>query len=674
MGKYASTVRWIDVPRSEWTGLFYIIWWQLRQRPFYLHHTVPRCPDGSPRRGKLPYRTLDFSTFETRFLRILPYDFDETTPLLCCEVVYASVVSPPSYVALSYCWDDPSTTTPVIINGFKHHVTVNLEAALRQLRKRGKSLVWADAICINQGDLYERSYQVQRMGQIYHKALKVVSWLGNTPSPADNPVLSANLNSVICGVHAPLRYWLSLCQDPYWRRIWIIQEVSKARTVEIWHACHTYKLDNFIRDVLIKENDLALGYFDSLLLRSLQAFREREIQSHIAVPRMLLSEALLKSRHSLSTDQRDKLYALLSLTLDGNEVIPTPNYTQPAEDVFQEATTSMIVRQGQTALILLAGRCKPVRNSWIPNWLTLAAVLPPWITDSILHKRENLHFKTFVDADGLCLEGSLRDMVAWVPSHHAHSFDVQNPDAHHSQDCGDLRMHSYDDSLKVVLPIWDLITLFSKRKWSLPPYARWAFGKNCRTEHAAFALVALCLGTSKTPAPPSLASWYECHKDMPIYTISLQQWFRAHFRNTLKQCWSKEKFAHYREAPLKLIQEMANHELFMEAMIVQNGLRAIRLYGMKFVSTILNRVAVVHGSTQFNDMVFRLDNCPLPVVLRSRWPSTGFRYVGEVLRPTFEDGDGRSVENGYVTPVGNFDRLRRISHSSPHCVRSIRLI
>ena len=39
-------------------------------------------------------------------------------------------------------------------------------------------VVWADGICINQGDVHEKEAQVQLMGDIYSKAEKTIVWLG----------------------------------------------------------------------------------------------------------------------------------------------------------------------------------------------------------------------------------------------------------------------------------------------------------------------------------------------------------------------------------------------------------------------------------------------------------------------------------------------------------------
>lgn len=40
-------------------------------------------------------------------------------------------------------------------------------------------IAWADAICINQADNEEKSFQVNQMGDIYDKAAEVIVWLGH---------------------------------------------------------------------------------------------------------------------------------------------------------------------------------------------------------------------------------------------------------------------------------------------------------------------------------------------------------------------------------------------------------------------------------------------------------------------------------------------------------------
>src|SRR3954447_9300852 len=112
----------------------------------------------------MEYKPLEFATFEFRLLDTLPCRRGEAedSPVRC-TLYHSSLIEPPAYRALSYCWGDPLVTKPIIIDGHVVQVTANLEAALRQLRALNLSAFWIDAICINQADLMERGLQVMRM-------------------------------------------------------------------------------------------------------------------------------------------------------------------------------------------------------------------------------------------------------------------------------------------------------------------------------------------------------------------------------------------------------------------------------------------------------------------------------------------------------------------------------
>ncbi|KAI4179181.1 MAG: hypothetical protein L6R41_007995, partial [Letrouitia leprolyta] len=57
-------------------------------------------------------------------------------------------------------------------------ITVSLHGALKNLQRPEPRSLWADAICIDQSNIAERSSQVTMMGAIYERALSVQIWLG----------------------------------------------------------------------------------------------------------------------------------------------------------------------------------------------------------------------------------------------------------------------------------------------------------------------------------------------------------------------------------------------------------------------------------------------------------------------------------------------------------------
>jgi len=111
-----------------------------------------RSSSPAPRRlGNISFRyhDLDQRREEIRLLRILP----ETTSIIKCELFHTSLYNPCPYIAVSYAWGDADDTGTIILDGHEFVVTESLKLALERLRSRHTPVVvWADAICINQGD------------------------------------------------------------------------------------------------------------------------------------------------------------------------------------------------------------------------------------------------------------------------------------------------------------------------------------------------------------------------------------------------------------------------------------------------------------------------------------------------------------------------------------------
>lgn len=204
-----------------------------------------------------------------RLVRILPGEDDSAVQL---ELIHAELTDTLEYEALSYPWLDWPTpeetlstsmdSEDVFINGQKvvasHTLATYLRMA-RQLEER-RGWLWVDALCINQQDLEERNAQVLKMKKIYPMAQRVVVWLGRAVSietndgpPIDSKVGIDFLNEIYdhCpSEHGQLLAWfekilretedvlswakwkslLTLLRKPWWSRMWVVQEVSMART------------------------------------------------------------------------------------------------------------------------------------------------------------------------------------------------------------------------------------------------------------------------------------------------------------------------------------------------------------------------------------------------------------------------------------------------------------
>lgn len=118
---------------------------------------------------------------EIRYISLHPGNVDDP---LQCNFIYGLALPdrvPLMYSALSYCWGNELASQPITLNGHPIQISKNLAAALRNLRRASGSkhmTLWADALCINQSDLEEKSVQVPRMSFIYENASQVICWPG----------------------------------------------------------------------------------------------------------------------------------------------------------------------------------------------------------------------------------------------------------------------------------------------------------------------------------------------------------------------------------------------------------------------------------------------------------------------------------------------------------------
>lgn len=77
----------------------------------------------------------------------------------------------------------------ITVNGISLSVMENLLHGLKRIRQSNESIpIWIDALCINQSDDAEQSFQVAMMADIYVGAKSVVIWLGEGQDPAEDEI------------------------------------------------------------------------------------------------------------------------------------------------------------------------------------------------------------------------------------------------------------------------------------------------------------------------------------------------------------------------------------------------------------------------------------------------------------------------------------------------------
>ena len=219
-----------------------------------------------------------------------------------------------AFEALSYVWGPSNDRRYVTCNEKTLSITRDLQNALRHLRLDNESrTMWIDQLCINQQDLNEKSAQVQLMGSIYRSAKRVIVWLGDQSETSEmamrflpgleaalstyhgkssaNTIFNAQLGQELKSTHFVLppckaAEWTSLSElfaRPWFRRLWIVQEVVLGQEVQL--QCGRSNLPWSTLEQLMKNLDQQLYLLDLiskggaprglLLFRNIQALRDR---------------------------------------------------------------------------------------------------------------------------------------------------------------------------------------------------------------------------------------------------------------------------------------------------------------------------------------------------------------------------------------------------------------
>lgn len=297
-----------------------------------------------------------------RLLRILPAlddsagieiileEFDKSTP--------SCIPFCPQYIALSYIWGDPHICLPVTVSGKVFQVTLNLHEALVYLRSAfPNNVFWIDALSINQDDPRERGHQVALMRSIYSGASEVITWLGRDEANVDTLFQFVKSHHSSCAfLHDPVEgcgQELSagsadavqhLISQPYWNRVWIIQEIVVAKVSVIMCGSQFIQwpiFTHFLR--LISWNHFRMPEH----VQSQMSQNYPRIQSILrlgswSATSVDLAQALYWSMLHLATDDRDKVYAVLGLVNSGAGQVVSLSYQYPTCTVFHLAIGAML--------------------------------------------------------------------------------------------------------------------------------------------------------------------------------------------------------------------------------------------------------------------------------------------------------------------------------------------
>ncbi|KAJ2892647.1 uncharacterized protein MKZ38_009491 [Zalerion maritima] len=327
------------------------------------------------------YAPLNTQTDEIRLLRIV-----QMGDVLEAEIQHFVIGDDcPEFGAVSYLWGTPQSNLTIKIGSTSLRVAPNAYAALSILAEyqfafllmdeigcedcedweQQPEWLWIDSICINQADIGERNHQVSMMRKIYGSAATVYSWLGNGSPRVFSAMRMLRDFTYKEFMHRQYEEDISYCRDdfdfdaselsdglyelfsnPYWKRIWMVQEFIIGKWVVV--LCGKMR---------ISWDQIGMFFFNRFRQSKFEILHLRvatRLQSTPANPLIQCRNAMSVSKESLeierpwaghllshltkvfegwgSSDPRDKVYALIGLVGSGPEV----DYAKSTGEVFDD--------------------------------------------------------------------------------------------------------------------------------------------------------------------------------------------------------------------------------------------------------------------------------------------------------------------------------------------------
>ena len=307
------------------------------------------------------------------------------------------------FEALSYVWGPPDAKGRISINSKIVKVQKSVELALRRLRElpetRCGMKYWIDAICIDQNNVGERNVQVKRMYEIYGKALSVVVWLGEE-TPSSNRVVDLVVKVAKDeNEHEDLERhsrapssrftgsdWaslISLLDRPYWRRVWIVQELALNHN----HTAFICGERMFFRDEL--ELTLRFCFASIVAIRTALSQSSNETLAARFDPWPVFThhhslitkqgalpddefpnfDTLNLSQQGEATNDRDRIYGIHGLLDPDLRAIVRIDYDLSLTDVYIDFANAFLQSKGLADLLMWGGNFgRRDLPTWVPDW------------------------------------------------------------------------------------------------------------------------------------------------------------------------------------------------------------------------------------------------------------------------------------------------------------------
>ena len=352
----------------------------------------------------MEYRTFSYEPLQPRQIRVLQFTpSPHPSNIISARCIHMTLDhQSQNYVAVSYAWGSMQKSCQMLLNGRILNITENVHNVFRsKITDDPNTRVWIDAVCINQEDLVEKASQVRLMGEVYSNAENTRIWIGLASSSSDLAIhfiktLFSILPELETGDPERINHYYAIypshCPEwtalahflnrPWFARTWVIQEVVLATHASI--VCGEAILTWDILDrVMVGLHELGIdGLIDattnydsgfSLVILAppglptvigLSILRKRVRDKK---PRPIL-RVMAMFRNSLTTEENDKIFAMLGVATDVADPIFYPDYTKPSGTLFRDITKFLMKRDASLDALRYAGLDKGPRALSVPSW------------------------------------------------------------------------------------------------------------------------------------------------------------------------------------------------------------------------------------------------------------------------------------------------------------------
>jgi hypothetical protein len=281
------------------------------------------------------YASLDGDCI--RLIKILPRTFDSR---INCQIQAFPLHDIPSYTAISYTWGSQYGICEILVDEHPLLVPKNLWRFLIHAKGLAGDLVdwiWIDMLSINQSDLVERGRQVHLMTEIFKTADRVVVWLGPAYRGSDTAMKAISGLSYDCNFAKQCSSILlsdtghsmdALCRRPYWRRLWVFQELRLAQNIRLMCGRRTVYWSCFDAFMQFADTASQIPHLEDSteVLRNSPAMRMARL--NVKSVDTSLWNLVLETKHLRCADIRDKVYALIGVTTKGHAEL-VADYSMP---------------------------------------------------------------------------------------------------------------------------------------------------------------------------------------------------------------------------------------------------------------------------------------------------------------------------------------------------------